>query len=107
MEPFPRRRPSQEVFMNSTKLRPCCHFARVALLLALILLAAPSAYSQGTAAIVGTVTDNSGAVVPAAKVTVKNLGTNLTRTSATGASGEYSFTLLPIGDYSVSVEANG
>jgi hypothetical protein len=93
--------------MNSTKLRPCCHFARVALLLALILLAAPSAYSQGTAAIVGTVTDNSGAVVPAAKVTVKNLGTNLTRTSATGASGEYSFTLLPIGDYSVSVEANG
>jgi len=65
--------------MNSTRLRPCCHFAKVAMLLAVILFAAPFAFSQGTAAIVGTVEDNSGAVVPAAKVTVKNLGTNLTR----------------------------
>jgi hypothetical protein len=63
--------------------------------------------AQGTADIVGTVTDNSGAVVPNAKVTAKNLGTALTRTETTDASGQYSFTLLPVGDYSVTVEVKG
>jgi len=63
--------------------------------------------AQGTADIVGSITDNSGAVVANAKVTVKNLGTNLTRTQQTDASGQYSFTLLPVGDYSVTVEVQG
>ena len=38
-----------------------------------------------TADILGTVTDNSGAVIPNATVTVKNLDTNLTRTQHTDA----------------------
>ena len=71
-----------------------------------VLLSVPAS-AQVTADIVGTVTDNSGALVPNATVTVKNLGTNLTRTQPTSASGQYSFTLLPLGSYSVSVEATG
>ena len=63
--------------------------------------------AQGTADVVGTVTDNSGSVVPNAKVTVKNLDTNLTRSLQTDASGQYSFTLLPVGNYSVTVELMG
>ena len=70
-------------------------------------MCAPGLWAQGTADIVGTVTDNSGSVVPSAKVTAKNLGTNLTRTQATDASGQYSFTLLPVGDYSITVEVMG
>jgi len=65
------------------------------------------ALAQGTADILGTVTDNSGAVLPNAKVTVKNLDTDLARTTQTSGSGDYNFTLLPVGNYSVSVEATG
>ena len=64
-------------------------------------------FAQGTADILGTVTDNSGSVVPNAKVSVKNLGTNSARTLQTDSAGQYSFTLLPVGDYSVTVEVAG
>lgn len=74
-----------------------------------ILLCAITGFglAQGTADILGTVTDNSGSVVPNAKVSVKNLGTNLTRIQQTDTSGQYSFALLPVGDYSVTVEVTG
>lgn len=61
----------------------------------------------GTADIVGTVADATGAVLPGATVTAKNLDTGLSRTQQTGSSGDFAFTLLPIGNYSVSIEANG
>ncbi len=64
-------------------------------------------FAQGTADIVGTVTDNTGAVVAAAKVTARNLNTGLTRTEATNAAGDFSFTSLPVGNYAVTVEATG
>ena len=63
--------------------------------------------AQGTADIVGTVTDNTGAVVAAAKVTAKNLDTGLTRAEETNTAGDYSFTFLPVGNYSVTVAATG
>ncbi|MGA6955884.1 MAG: carboxypeptidase-like regulatory domain-containing protein, partial [Candidatus Acidiferrales bacterium] len=43
---------------------------------AVILLASPLARAQGTAAINGTVSDPSGAVVPGASITVTNEATN-------------------------------
>src|SRR5215472_9622154 len=63
------------------------------------------ATAQNTADMVGTVTDTTDAVVAGAKVTIKNLGTNVSRSMVTSGAGEYSFTLLPVGTYSVSVEA--
>src|SRR5215471_2904155 len=63
--------------------------------------------AQGTADIVGTVTDNTGAVVPKATVTAKHLGTGLTRQTETNGAGDYAFSLLPVGDYSVSIEVMG
>src|SRR5579871_2194849 len=61
----------------------------------------------GTADILGTVTDSTGGVLPNSTVTARNLDTNLTRTQQTGSSGDYAFTLLPIGTYSITVEATG
>jgi hypothetical protein len=61
----------------------------------------------GTADIVGTVTDSTGAVLPGATVTAKDTATGLARTQTTGASGDYSFTLVPIGTYEISVEVTG
>lgn len=74
---------------------------------ALLLWAAPSTAQVTTAEIIGTVTDPSGAILPNVQVTIKNLGTGITRSMATTATGSYTFTLLPIGSYSVTVEASG
>ncbi len=63
--------------------------------------------AQGTGDIVGTVTDNSGGVLGSAKITSKNIATGLTRSTETNASGDYALTLLPVGNYSVTVEAVG
>ncbi len=78
----------------------------LAAIFCICLLTNVSAMAQSTTAdVVGTVTDNSGAVVPDAKVTITNNGTNQSRTSHTNSAGEYVFTLLLPGQYSVRVEA--
>ena len=74
----------------------------------LLFLCVGTAFSQtDTAALVGTVTDSTGALVPGATVTVTNLGTNISRTATTTGDGDYVFDLLQVGAYSVRVEANG
>ena len=73
-----------------------------------VLLTGGSAFAQtfrGT--ILGTVSDSSGAAVPGATVTIKNLDTGLTRTVASQDDGSYSAPELPIGNYSVTVEKAG
>jgi hypothetical protein len=57
--------------------------------------------------ILGTVTDPSGAVVPGAKVTAKNTGTGLERSTETSTDGSYALPELPIGTYSVTVTQTG
>ena len=75
---------------------------------ATLLIASPRfAHSQGggTGTILGTVTDSSGAVVPNAKVLVKNTGTNLHFTTETSSAGDFSAPSLNPGPYTVTVEA--
>jgi hypothetical protein len=57
--------------------------------------------------IVGTLTDESGAVVPQATVTVKNTSTGLSRDAKTDNAGYYSIPNLPEGTYDLSVDAGG
>jgi hypothetical protein len=57
--------------------------------------------------IVGTLTDESGAVVPQATVTVKNTSTGLSRDAKTDNAGYYSIPNLPEGTYDLSVTATG
>jgi hypothetical protein len=72
-----------------------------------LLLALPLwAQTGGTGALTVTVTDPSGAVVPGASVTVHNAA-GVSRTDVTGASGSFTFTLLPPGPYDVSISASG
>src|SRR5580704_7794950 len=89
-----------------TRLRG--YFVVIGITIALVLSLSSSLMSQVTTAdIVGSVTDPSGAIVSSATVTAKNQGTALTRTTTTGSSGDYTFTLLPLGAYTVSIEAKG
>ena len=72
------------------------------------MLVSLAAYSQtDTASIVGTVIDNSGAVLPNVVVTIVNVGTNAKTVVKTGSDGNYVATPLKIGNYSVAVEAQG
>jgi hypothetical protein len=83
-------------------------FRSLVFVLAMIVLSTSAAFAQLTTAdILGTVTDPSGAVVPGANITLVSLGTNEERTAKSNSSGEYSFTLLPVGHYSVTVKAPG
>src|SRR6267378_3817691 len=77
-------------------------------LFSLALFAGASTFAQtfrGT--ILGSVTDSSGAAVPGATVTIKNVDTGLVRTVTTSDDGSYAAPELPIGTYSVSVEKAG
>jgi hypothetical protein len=77
-------------------------------LLAFLVLFTSAALAQLTTAdILGTVTDATGAVVPNASIVLTNLGTNEKRTTQSNGSGDYNFTLLPVGHYSLSVNATG
>jgi len=59
------------------------------------------------AALEGEVRDPSGAAVSGALVTVKNLNTSYSKSQTTGTNGFYRLSLLPIGQYSVSIEQQG
>ena len=72
------------------------------------LLLVPSAVlAQGTADIVGRVTDTSGGVLPGVNVTAENIATKNVRTTVTSETGDYSFNLMPIGTYTVRIELQG
>lgn len=75
-------------------------------LLAVLLLIAPRVHSQTitTGNVTGVVTDQSGAVVPSAAVTIKYADTNETRSTLSSATGQYRFPLLKPGAYSISAQ---
>ncbi len=74
----------------------------------LLLPAAPYAMAQNTTGdITGTVTDNGGATVANATVTLTNTGTNEKHTVQTGPSGDYTFSELGPGTYSIQVTEPG
>src|ERR1700722_10757066 len=77
--------------------------------LVLVIAIAPAGLRAQTVdtAIVGTVTDRSGAVIPGAKVTVTSVSTGVAKSAVTAATGEYTVNFLPPGSYNVEVTANG
>jgi hypothetical protein len=81
---------------------------RVASLAVLAALCSTAAWAQsGTASIGGRVTDQQGAAVPGASVTVTNLTTAAARSTVTNQAGLYQFTALPPGLYDMAVALAG
>lgn len=62
---------------------------------------------QTTGSIVGTVKDQAGAVVNAATVKATNVDTGFSRSAPTNGYGEYRIDYLPVGKYTVELEASG
>jgi len=61
-------------------------------------------FAQTSSAITGTVRDQAGAVITGAKLTVRSLETNLTRSTVTDGEGRYTFPELRVGRYEVRAE---
>ncbi|MGC2656880.1 MAG: carboxypeptidase-like regulatory domain-containing protein [Bryobacteraceae bacterium] len=78
--------------------------------LKLVLLSAVISFSlaaQTSAELTGTVTDQTGAIVPAAQVTAKSLELGTERAVATDSRGRYQIGALNVGNYEVRVEKPG
>src|SRR6266851_3625884 len=83
-------------------LRTMCAFGA---LLAFLCVCAVGQTLTGT--LVGTITDVSGGSVANAKITVTETNTNVRRSGQTNESGNYIFSNLPPGVYTVAVELAG
>ncbi|MEP7037933.1 MAG: carboxypeptidase regulatory-like domain-containing protein [Acidobacteriota bacterium] len=71
------------------------------------LLTAISAQTVTTGQLTGNVTDQSGAVVPGATVTVTQVGTGEQRTATTSDDGNYTVPNLAVGTYRLNISKNG
>ena len=77
------------------------------LLLSLLLLSASFATAQTSGEMLGLVSDASAAAVADAKLTARNLATNLTYTTTSNSVGSYRIPLLPPGEYELVAEKAG
>jgi len=93
--------------LRSFLRRKITRVTTVVTVLCLSLLVPCNLVAQSLAGINGVVTDATGAVVPNAKVTITNIATNVSRTTATTSVGTYYITDLIPGTYTVKIEASG
>ena len=87
-------------------LRP----ARTRFLAMLVSILALSTIMHGqsiTGTLVGTVTDQLGAVVPSAEIKATNVDTGIIQIATSNAQGEYRIEYLKVGNYTVEVKAKG
>jgi hypothetical protein len=75
--------------------------------LIVLLLAGAVVAQTPTANVVGRVLDQSGATIPGARVSIREVETNQVREAATDGKGEYTVANLPPGEYRISVEKQG
>jgi hypothetical protein len=73
----------------------------------MIAAVSSSAFAQSTATVQGSVTDQSGATISGAKVTLRNQATGLERIVQTDNDGNYQVAALPPGVYRVEAQAQG
>ena len=85
-----------------------CKIARLLTLLTFSLFLPAMALGQvDTGSISGTVRDTSGSVIPGVNVTLTNSGTGQSISTTTKSAGEYTFSPVRIGHYSVAAEMTG
>ncbi|RXH56101.1 TonB-dependent receptor [Granulicella sibirica] len=92
---------------DGTRGRLSRSFFLIALLVGSLFAGSKAQAQLTTADIIGTVTDGTGAAIPNAQVTLVNAETQAKRETVSNGSGDYQFSLLPVGHYSVTVKATG
>jgi Carboxypeptidase regulatory-like domain len=77
------------------------------LVLCITLLGGSGVAQTTTGSIFGTVTDQTGSVIPNAAITATEITTGIARTTQSNASGNYLFPSVPAGDYNITAQAKG
>jgi hypothetical protein len=86
------------------------HASRIALLLAVLFMAAPSllwGQASSTGTITGQIVDQSGGVIVGAEVTITDISTGTYQTQPTSLAGLFIFSNMKVGFYNVTVAAKG
>src|SRR6201982_4107114 len=94
-------------WLGRAQRRSVCLVQRTVLMILLLAAFLPAAYAQVSASIKGIVTDASGAAVPGATVTIRNVETGTLRSSATDDAGRYLVLALHVGEYQVRIARAG
>ena len=89
-------------FLSARLRRPL-----TALVAAALLMPASALAQFDTSAVLGTVKDSMGAVIPGATITLKNTATGITATAVTDGAGNYQFLNVRVGTYTVRGELQG
>src|SRR6266496_2779663 len=89
----------------ASKLKLLCLSILCVSIFALCVL--PLQAQQVTVFVGGRISDTTGAVVPGASVTAVNTQTGFSRTTTSTAMGGYQLAAMPVGDYKITVEAQG
>ena len=96
------------VYVTNRHVNPGRFFWLSALLLVIVAFTQLPASAQFASGSIGaTVTDSTGAAIPAAKAVLKNEATGALRESTTNGSGYFDFPSILPGTYSVTVSAPG
>ena len=82
-------------------------FRRTLVILAVLACQMPVGGQTTSTEVLGTVTDATGALVPGAEVTLLRIATKEKRLAKTDTTGNYSFPLIEIGDYTITVALQG
>src|SRR5229473_8320364 len=77
------------------------------LLFSLVVVTLPLAAQTGLGIVRGTVQDVSKAVIPSAKVSLTSASTGVVRNAESSSVGIYYFGAVPIGPYTLAIEAQG
>jgi Carboxypeptidase regulatory-like domain/TonB dependent receptor len=76
-------------------------------LVAALLFVASAVWGAVTGSVSGTVTDQTGAIIPGATITVTNIAQGVQRQVTTNGQGIYTFPSLPVGTYDIQAESSG
>ena len=82
-------------------------FRFAACVLLTLFVLSPLYGQTSTATIVGTVTDQTGAVIPGAEITATHVDTGRVRTTTTNERGDYTLTNVALGRYNVAALLEG
>jgi hypothetical protein len=86
----------------------CTWVVLLVLLVLLVLASAVSVFAQvDTGSVLGTITDQTGAIISGAKVTLTNQGTGVSLSTTTGSDGLYKFSPVKLGTYKLEVAFQG
>lgn len=101
------RKSKTSPYRRSQRVKASLWKGPVRILLLLVLVAVSSNAQQITGSIIGTVNDQQGAVIPGAILKATNTATAFTRVVTANGYGQYRIDYLPIGKYTLEVDARG